>query len=142
MGHDMGMFQLIRRLNLEATLRYYLSVLLLVDGFDKFFNLITYWPLYLAPQLPQLTGLSVDTIMAVVGIIEITLGVVMWFSQRWGGLLIALLLFGIAATLLAGGLFINIVLIDIGLGIAALALAQATLDSPTAHTNPTTNPVE
>jgi hypothetical protein len=123
----MPMFQLLQKLNLEGAFRYYLSVMLLIDGLDKFFNLIAYWPEYLAPIFPQLIGGHTTVLLYLLGIIEITIGVITWFSARWGGLLVGLLLFGIAFNLVIAGRYFNIVLVDIGLGIGALALAQANL---------------
>jgi hypothetical protein len=69
----------------------------------------------------------------------------MWFSQRWGGLLTAGLLLGISLNLLIGGRFLNIVLIDVGLAIAALALSQAAVIGALPeddHTNSLPNPVQ
>lgn len=124
------MFILLAKLNLSATFRYFMSVLLMIDGTDKFFNLVTYWPMYLWDSIPQVLGIETATFLAIIGVVEFAIGAVLWLSIRWGGLLAGFLLFGIAANLLLAGKFYNIVLIDIALGICCWALAQSDLPRP------------
>jgi hypothetical protein len=71
--------------------------------------------------------LHVDPVifLYILGAIEFAIGVIMWFSARWGGLLVAALMVGISINLLIAGVYLNIVFIDIGLAIAALALSQS-----------------
>lgn len=119
------MQKILNRLNLGKIFQYYLSILLMIDGTDKFFNLVTYWPNYLAPQFPELLGISTTTFVYIIGVIELIIAVILWFSARWGGLLFAGLLVGISINLLIAGVYYNIILVDMGLAIAALALSQS-----------------
>lgn len=115
----------LNRLNLGKIFQYYLSIVLMIDGTDKFFNLVTYWPNYLAPQFPELFGISTTTFIYIIGVVELLIAVILWFSARWGGLLVAALMIGISINLLIAGVYLNIVFIDIGIAIAALALSQS-----------------
>lgn len=124
------MFTLLAKLNLTSAFRYFMSVLLMIDGTDKFFNLVTYWPMYLWEGIPNITGLDASLILAILGVIEFLIGATLWLSLKWGGLLAGLLLFGIALNLLLAGKFLNIVLIDVALGMCCLALAQSDLPRP------------
>lgn len=121
----------LNRLNLGKIFQYYLSIVLLIDGTDKFFNLVTYWPNYLAPQFPDLLNIPTTTFIYIIGVVEILIAIILWFSARWGGLLVAALMIGISINLLIAGVYLNIVFIDIGIGIAALALSQSA--NPNAH---------
>lgn len=119
------MQKFLNRLNLGKIFQYYLSVVLMIDGTDKFFNLVTYWPNYLAYVVPNTLHVDPVVFLYALGVIEFAIGVVMWFSARWGGLLVAALMVGISVNLLIAGVYLNIVFIDIGLAIAALALSQS-----------------
>lgn len=114
----------VDRLNAAGWLRWGLALMFVVDGADKFFNLLTYWPLYLAPWIADLSPFSVTATLGILGVIEILVGLLVAFRPRLGLILSAFLLWGITLNLVAGNLFFNIALIDAMLGLAALMLAQ------------------
>jgi hypothetical protein len=103
-------------------LRTIFTIAPILFGLDKFFNILTYWPNYLAPVATQIIHVSPQTFMYGVGIIEIIAGLIVAFAPRWGSAIVALWLIGIIVNLLVLGHFYDVALRDFGLLIAALAL--------------------
>jgi hypothetical protein len=93
----------------------------IIAGIDKFFNVLTVWHQYLAPQFSRFGS---DLVMQIVGIIEIAAGLIVAFKPRFGGYLVAAWLWGIILNLLIGQNFYDIALRDFGLSFGALALAR------------------
>lgn len=91
-------------------------------GADKFFNFLVNWDKYLAPVIPQITGLSAQTFMMGVGVIEIVAGLIVLLKPRIGSLIVAVWLAGIIVNLLATAGFLDIAVRDFGLMVAAIAL--------------------
>ena len=103
-------------------------------GLDKFTNLLTDWTAYLAPALDRLVPGSPHTAMLAVGVVEVVAGLVVAVRPKVGGYLVAAWLAGIIANLLLLGDHYDIALRDLGLLLAALALARlATAFQPTRH---------
>jgi hypothetical protein len=96
----------------------------LIAGMDKFVNILGNWTEYLAPIFPNVLGVSAQTFMYGVGVVEIliAMGVALWpriFSNVllvWVGLVIL--------NLLMTGQYFDIVLRDFGLAAAAYALSR------------------
>jgi hypothetical protein len=93
-------------------------------GLDKFTNLLTDWPRYLAPQLDTLVPGSAQQAMLMVGVVEIAAGLLVGLLPRIGGYVVAAWLAGIIVNLLLLGGFSDIALRDFGLLVGALALAR------------------
>ena len=93
-------------------------------GLDKFFDVLTHWSTYLAPQLNRLVPGSAHQAMLVVGVIEIVAGLVVALRPRFGGLLVAAWLVGIIVNLLLLGGHGDVILRDVGLFVGALALSR------------------
>ena len=91
-------------------------------GLDKFTNLLTDWTMYLAPGVTTVVPLPAQTIMYVVGAVEIVAGLAVALKPRFGSLLVAAWLFGIIVNLLVLGSFFDVALRDFGLLVGALAL--------------------
>jgi hypothetical protein len=96
----------------------------LIAGADKFFEILTDWTKYLAPVFPNLLGISGQTFMYAVGIIEIVAGLVVLSKPSIGGYVVAAWLLGIIVNLLLLHNFYDIALRDLGLSLGALALAR------------------
>ena len=96
----------------------------IVAGLDKFTNLLVDWSSYLAPFVLNLSPVSGDVLMYIVGVIEIVAGVVVFLRPRFGGYLVAVWLWGIILNLLLVPGFFDVALHDFGLSLAALALAR------------------
>ena len=94
----------------------------LLFGIDKFFNLMTDWPGYLAPWVDDLLPGTAQQFMYVVGVIEIVAGILVALRPRIGSLVVALWLAGIIVNLLIARDFYDVALRDFGLLVGALAL--------------------
>jgi hypothetical protein len=105
-------------------LRTTFTVAPILFGLDKFANLLTDWPGYLAPWIDDIVPGSAQQAMYVVGVVEIVAGLVVAFVPRFGGLLVAAWLAGIIFNLLTIPGFYDVALRDFGLLVAALALAR------------------
>jgi uncharacterized membrane protein YphA (DoxX/SURF4 family) len=105
-------------------LRVGFTVLPILFGLDKFANLMTYWPKYLAGWIDAIVPGSAQQDMYVVGVIEIVAGLAVAIAPRFGAWLVAAWLAGIIVDLLTGPGFYDVALRDFGLFIAAIALAR------------------
>ena len=103
-------------------LRTVFTVAPVIFGLDKFTNLLTDWTMYLAPIVTDVVPLPAQTIMYVVGVVEIVAGLAVALRPRFGSLLVAVWLLGIIINLLVLGSFFDIALRDFGLLVGALAL--------------------
>lgn len=103
-------------------LHFGFTVLPIIAGLDKFFNFLVKWDQYLAPDM-VLFGTS-QTIMMIVGIIEIIAGVGVWIKPRIFSYVVAAWLLVIILNLLLLGKFFDVALRDFGLLLGALALAR------------------
>lgn len=96
-------------------------------GIDKFFNWMVTWERYLWPEVASWFNASPETVMDVVGAIEIAAGLVVLLAPRVGSLLVAGWLGTIIVNLVAYGIdtdteYWDIALRDFGLMLGALAL--------------------
>lgn len=103
-------------------LRTAFTVAPVVFGLDKFTNLLTDWTMYLAPLVTDVVPLPAQTIMYVVGVVEIAAGLAVALAPRFGSLLVAAWLLGIIVNLVILGAFYDVALRDAGLLAGALAL--------------------
>lgn len=113
-------FYLLRTLYIVAPILF---------GLDKFFNVLTYWPNYLAPVATQVVPISPQSFMYIVGVVEIIAGLLVAWKPRWGSLVVALWLLGIIVNLLVLGHGFDVALRDFGLLVGALALNRLTARS-------------
>jgi hypothetical protein len=94
-------------------------------GLDKFAEvMISDWPKYLATEFNDIIPGSGQDAMYIVGGVEIAAGLVVAFSPRFGGFLVAAWLGGIIVSLLLVGGYGDIALRDFGLLLGALTLAR------------------
>lgn len=105
-------------------LRFGFIVAPIVAGIDKFLNLLTDWDKYLAPVVSDAVGIEPHGFMMIVGVIEIVAGIVVAVRPRIGGYVVAAWLLGIIVNLLLVGGYLDVALRDLGLLLAALALAR------------------
>lgn len=105
-------------------LRTVFTVAPILFGLDKFTNLLTEWPTYLAGWIDGLLPGTAQQAMYAVGVVEIAAGVMVAVAPRFGGLLVAAWLAGIIVNLLTIPGFYDVALRDFGLLVAAVALAR------------------
>jgi hypothetical protein len=104
-------------------LRIGFVVLPILMGLDKFVEVMNdNWTAYLASEFNDIIPGSAQDAMYTVGVVEILAGLVVLFSPRFGGLLIAGWLGGIILSLLLVGGYGDIALRDVGLMLGALTL--------------------
>lgn len=113
-------------------LRLGFVVLPLLMGLDKFTNLLTDWPGYLAPWLVALLPVSAQAAMYAVGVVEIVAGIAVALRPRLATWVVAAWLAGIIVNLLTYSGFYDVALRDVGLLVAAVALGllARTYDRP------------
>src|SRR3954453_10114930 len=100
-------------------LRTVFTVAPIVFGLDKFTNLLTDWPGYLAPWIDDLVPGTAQQAMYAVGVAEVVAGLVVAVAPRFGGWLVAAWLGGIIVDLLTVPGFYDVALRDFGLLVAA-----------------------
>jgi uncharacterized membrane protein YphA (DoxX/SURF4 family) len=96
----------------------------LLAGLDKFFGLLADWEAYLSPTLVSLLPVGPGAFMAVVGVVEIAVGVMV--LTRWarlGAYLAMGWLVLIAINLLLAG-FIDVAVRDLAMAVGAYTLAR------------------
>ncbi|MFG1674386.1 hypothetical protein [Micromonospora sp. NPDC049282] len=103
-------------------LRTVFTVAPIAFGLDKFANLLTDWPGYLAPFVDRLVPGTAQQAMYAVGVIEIVAGLLVAVRPKYGAVVVAAWLAGIIVNLLILGDFFDVALRDFGLLVAALAL--------------------
>ena len=106
-------------------LRIGFTVAPILFGLDKFAEVLTDdWTRYLATEFNDIIPGSAQDAMYMVGAVEIVAGLVVLFSPRFGGLLVAGWLGGIIVSLLLVGGYGDIALRDFGLLVGALSLSR------------------
>ena len=91
-------------------------------GLDKFANLLTDWPRYLAPWINDIVPGTAQQAMYAVGVVEIVAGLAVAILPRYGALLVAGWLVGIIVDLLTLPGYFDVALRDFGLLVGAVAL--------------------
>jgi hypothetical protein len=105
-------------------LRTVFTVAPIAFGLDKFANVLTDWPAYLAPWIDDLVPGTAQQAMYAVGVVEVLAGVAVAAAPRWGAWLVAAWLGGIIVNLLTVPGVYDIALRDFGLLVGAVALAR------------------
>ena len=111
-------------------LRAAFTVAPIVFGVDKFFNILTDWPSYLAPWIDGIVPGTAQQAMYAVGVVEIAAGLLVAYRPTIGGYVVAAWLAGIIANLLLLRGFYDVALRDLGLLVGALALARLSMVFP------------
>jgi hypothetical protein len=107
-------------------LKYAFGLVPIIAGADKFANLIVNWAEYLNPAIPALLNLSPHAFMAMVGVIEIIAGILVFARPRLGGFVVMAWLLGIALQLVFWGRHFDVAIRDTVLALGALTLARLT----------------
>jgi uncharacterized membrane protein YphA (DoxX/SURF4 family) len=117
-----------RRLNSSWwALRIALGAAPFLAGLDKFFNLLTNWPMYLNPLALRVVPVAPQTFMRAAGVVEMVVGIAI--LTRWtrlGAYVAAAWLVGIALNLITMGAFFDVAVRDLLIAVAAFSLARLT----------------
>ena len=105
-------------------LRITFGIVPIVDGLDKFTDILTHWKNYLNPSIAGMLPFSAHTFMMIVGVIEIIAGIIVLIRPAIGGLIAAAWLTVIALTLLASGNYLDVAVRDLVMAIGAFSLAK------------------
>jgi len=100
-------------------------------GADKFFDVLVYWPKYIAPLFTGMIPMSPQGFMHLVGVIEIVagLGVLLSPWKAAFGYIVAAWLTCIAVNLIAGRYF-DIAVRDLAMALSAVSFARLTAVVP------------
>jgi hypothetical protein len=109
-------------------LRSVFTVAPIAFGLDKFAGVLTDWERYLAPWINHLVPGTAHQAMLAVGVVEVVAGLTVAVAPRIGSLLVAAWLAGIIVNLVTMGDYYDVALRDVGLLVAALALAVLAFD--------------
>jgi hypothetical protein len=105
-------------------LRWGFTIAPILAGADKFFHWLVNWDQYLAPFMDSLLQGYGHQFMLVVGIIEIVAGLGVAYKPRIFAYVVAVWLLAIIGNLLLIPGYFDVALRDLGLALAALALAR------------------
>ena len=105
-------------------LRTVFTVAPIAFGLDKFANLLTYWPHYIAGWIDDLVPGTAQQAMYAVGVVEVLAGILVAVAPRLGAWVVAAWLAGIIVDLVTGPGFYDVALRDFGLLVGAVALAR------------------
>lgn len=111
-------------------LRTVFTIAPIVFGLDKFANVMTDWPQYLAPWIDRILPGTAQQGMYLIGVIEIVAGIVVALAPRIGAWVVAAWLGGIIVNLLTLSGYYDVALRDFGLLVGAVALARLSVQYP------------
>jgi len=113
-------------------LRIGYTTLPLLMGLDKFFNILTDWPHYLASWYNVILPGTAQTGMYMIGVVEIVAAIIVAVKPRYGAWIVAAWLGGIILDLVTLSGSYDVALRDFGLLVGAVALARlaAKFDPP------------
>ena len=108
-------------------LRIGLGVGPFLAGLDKYFNLLTNWTGYISPLALKILPFSGQTLMHIVGVIEMIVGLAILTKwTRMGAYVASAWLVAIAINLVSTGMFFDIAVRDVEMALAAFVLARMT----------------
>ena len=108
-------------------LRIGLGVGPFLAGLDKYFNLLTNWTGYISPLFLKILPFSGQTLMHIVGVIEMIVGLAILTKwTRVSAYVASAWLLAIAISLVSTGMFFDIAVRDIEMALAAFVLARMT----------------
>lgn len=119
------------------TLKIALGLVLVLEGVDKFFNLLANWTDFVNPAVVAAVPVPAEQLVMGIGILEVLVGIALltrW--TRFGGYVAALLLSAIAVGVITMGKFYDVAVRDLLLAVVAFALARLT---EARRTEPVTN---
>ncbi|HEY0772340.1 MAG TPA: hypothetical protein VGD31_18595 [Sphingobacteriaceae bacterium] len=108
----------------QTILKFTYGIIPIVAGADKFTNFLADWGSYLNPSIHAILPFNTNTLMMIVGIIEIIAGTLVFVNPVKGGYLVSAWLVLIAVSLLASGSFLDVAVRDLAMAIGAWSLSK------------------
>jgi len=96
----------------------------IVAGLDKFTNLLTNWEQYINPNIGGMLPFSGHTFMMIVGVVEITAGIIVLKKTEIGAYIVSAWLTLIALSLLISYSYVDVAVRDLVMAISAFSLAR------------------
>lgn len=96
----------------------------IVAGLDKFTNLLTTWENYIPQGISDSIPMAPHSFMEIIGLVEITAGIIVLTKPRIGGYIVAGWLTIIALLLLIGGQYLDVAVRDLVMAIGAFSMAR------------------
>ena len=110
--------------NPTRIMRIAVGLMATLAGLDKFFNILADWGSYVSPAAAQLLPFSTDVLMAIVGVVEIAVGIgILTAVPVLGAYVASAWLLLVAVNLVIAG-HLDIAVRDVVLSIAAFTLAR------------------
>ena len=110
--------------DVQTLLKFTYGLIPIAAGADKFTNLLTDWSHYLHPGFKAVLPFSDHVFMMIVGVIEITAGVLVFLNPQKGAYIVSAWLVIIALSLLASGNYLDVAVRDLAMAIGAFSLAK------------------
>lgn len=111
---------------LHTFLRYVYGAVPIVAGIDKFTNLLTDWTDYLNGFLKDMLPFDPGIFMIIIGLIEITAGILVLLAPRLGGIVVMTWLSFLAFILLFNGSHFDVAVRDLVMASGAFAFVRLT----------------
>jgi len=108
----------------RTLLRLGYGLIPIVAGADKFTNLLVDWEKYLSEDVEERLPIDGRAFMRLVGVIEMTAGILVLRNPRVGGAVVSAWLAAIAGNLLSTGKYFDIAARDALLAVGAAALSR------------------
>ena len=100
------------------------TVVPIVAGLDKFFNILCDWTNYINPMILYILPFSGETFMMIVGVIEILAGILVFLKPKIGGVVVSVWLTLIGLSLLVGWTFADVAVRDLVMAISAFSMSR------------------
>ncbi|SNY99728.1 hypothetical protein [Flagellimonas pacifica] len=108
----------------KSTLKYTYGLVPIIAGLDKFTNLLTDWSQYVPAGLLDIIPMEASVFMIIIGIIEITAGILVLLKPKIGALVVMGWLSAIAIVLVLSGNYVDVAIRDLVMAIGAFSLAK------------------
>lgn len=105
-------------------LKYTFGLVPIVAGLDKFANILTNWSQYISEGFAVLLPFEPTPFMMIVGVIEISAGVLVLTKTKIGAYVVSAWLVAIAMTLILSWSYVDVAVRDLVMAIGAFSLAK------------------
>ena len=114
----------------KNVLKYTFVLLPIIAGLDKFTNVLTNWSHYVSKDLAAMLPFEPSKFMMIVGVIEITAGILVLVKTKIGAYVVSAWLVGIALSLILSWTYLDVAVRDLVIAISAFSLAKLSEGSP------------